>query len=259
MADLTPHRRGLARQMRSPPTLFELRRATFAELILAGLRPLGFGAAAFTRCARLSQWPAEPKLAATSPAFALWASARQPSLATRATMACQAEARGNFARLRPLGFGAAAFTRYASDDGLPSRSSRQLRPPSPFGLRRGSLHSLRERRWPAKPKLAAASPAFALWASARQPSLATRDSQWPAKPKLAAASPAFALWASARQPSLAARAKAGGARRSSTADLLNAIQALSQLSYGPFRDQTSGLGNRGRGSCSASRLLIADC
>jgi hypothetical protein len=28
----------------------------------------------------------------------------------------------------------------------------------------------------------------------------------------------------------------GGARRSRTADLLNAIQALSQLSYGPFRD-----------------------
>ena len=29
----------------------------------------------------------------------------------------------------------------------------------------------------------------------------------------------------------------GGARRSRTADLLNAIQALSQLSYGPIRDQ----------------------
>jgi hypothetical protein len=31
----------------------------------------------------------------------------------------------------------------------------------------------------------------------------------------------------------------GGARRSRTADLLNAIQALSQLSYGPSRDQGS--------------------
>src|SRR5215470_15953555 len=31
-------------------------------------------------------------------------------------------------------------------DGLPSRSSRMHGPPSPFGLRRGSLHSLRERR-----------------------------------------------------------------------------------------------------------------
>jgi hypothetical protein len=31
----------------------------------------------------------------------------------------------------------------------------------------------------------------------------------------------------------------GGARGSRTPDLLNAIQALSQLSYGPFRDQRS--------------------
>jgi hypothetical protein len=34
----------------------------------------------------------------------------------------------------------------------------------------------------------------------------------------------------------------GGARRSRTADLLNAIQALSQLSYGP--DQGTGIGNQ---------------
>jgi hypothetical protein len=33
-----------------------------------------------------------------------------------------------------------------SQDGLPSRSSRAGSPPSPVGLRRGSLHSLRERR-----------------------------------------------------------------------------------------------------------------
>ena len=31
----------------------------------------------------------------------------------------------------------------------------------------------------------------------------------------------------------------GGARRDRTADLLHAMQALSQLSYGPFRDQES--------------------
>ncbi len=31
-------------------------------------------------------------------------------------------------------------------------------------------------------------------------------------------------------------AKVGGARRNRTADLLNAIQALSQLSYGPIRE-----------------------
>jgi hypothetical protein len=31
----------------------------------------------------------------------------------------------------------------------------------------------------------------------------------------------------------------GGARRDRTADLLHAMQALSQLSYGPFRDQAS--------------------
>src|SRR6476619_8271316 len=61
------------------------------------------------------------------------------------------------------------------------------RPPSPFGLWRGSLRSLRYDRLP--------GPA---------------------------------------QPTLAKRAKAGGARRDRTADLLHAMQALSQLSYGPF-------------------------
>ena len=59
-------------------------------------------------------------------------------------------------------------------------------PPSPFGLRRGSLRSLRYDRL-----------------------------AWLAEPKLAK------------------RAKAGGARRDRTADLLHAMQALSQLSYGP--------------------------
>ena len=35
------------------------------------------------------------------------------------------------------------------------------------------------------------------------------------------------------EPKLAKRAKDGGARRDRTADLLHAMQALSQLSYGP--------------------------
>jgi hypothetical protein len=48
-----------------------------------------------------------------------------------------------------------------------------------------------------------------------------------------------------RPPSLEASAgnlrgsKSGGARRDRTDDLLLAKQALSQLSYGPFRDQIS--------------------
>ena len=36
------------------------------------------------------------------------------------------------------------------------------------------------------------------------------------------------------EPKLAKPAKAGGARRDRTADLLHAMQALSQLSYGPL-------------------------
>ena len=54
------------------------------------------------------------------------------------------------------------------------------------------------------------------------------------------------------QPSLASRtefaaspfAKVGGARRDRTADLLHAMQALSQLSYGPFREQGSGISDQ---------------
>ena len=47
--------------------------------------------------------------------------------------------------------------------------------------------------------------------------------------------PAFVPRTSARQPSLSAalRAKAGGAKEARTPDLLNAIQALYQLSYDP--------------------------
>jgi hypothetical protein len=40
---------------------------------------------------------------------------------------------------------------------------------------------------------------------------------------------------------LSAAAPPGGARRDRTDDLLLAKQALSQLSYGPFRDQLSGV------------------
>jgi hypothetical protein len=39
-------------------------------------------------------------------------------------------------------------------------------------------------------------------------------------------------------------AEGGGARRDRTADLLHAMQALSQLSYGPFRDQVSVVSNQ---------------
>jgi hypothetical protein len=52
------------------------------------------------------------------------------------------------------------------------------------------------------------------------------------------AAPAFAHFATMdfprlAEPKLAKRAKAGGARRDRTADLLHAMHALSQLSYGP--------------------------
>ena len=65
--------------------------------------------------------------------------------------------------------------------------------------------------------LAFAQPAVALRALAGQPSLASLRTGVP--------------WLA--QPKLAKRAKAGGARRDRTADLLHAMQALSQLSYGP--------------------------
>jgi hypothetical protein len=66
-------------------------------------------------------------------------------------MACRAVARGGSRGPPLLRFGAAAFTRCASEgrkrfDGLPSRSSRRLARPAFAALRRGSLHSLRERR-----------------------------------------------------------------------------------------------------------------
>jgi hypothetical protein len=45
--------------------------------------------------------------------------------------------------------------------------------------------------------------------------------------------PAVILRCSSKNESRLAAALFGGARRNRTADLLNAIQALSQLSYGP--------------------------
>ena len=72
------------------------------------------------------------------------------------------------------------------------------------------------RTGPSTPPQRVPRPAYALRATARQPSLASRREF-------------FGL----AEPKLAKRAKAGGARRDRTADLLHAMQALSQLSYGP--------------------------
>ena len=64
-----------------------------------------------------------------------------------------------------------------------------------------------------------------------------RDGRKPAFAKATTA--AFAIeWPASRSSE---GAKAGGARRNRTDDLLLAKQALSQLSYGPFRDQLSGI------------------
>jgi hypothetical protein len=56
-------------------------------------------------------------------------------------------------------------------------------------------------------------------------------------------------------PTAAPAAKSGGARRDRTDDLLLAKQALSQLSYGPCRDQASIVRYQER---RASRYLTAD-
>jgi hypothetical protein len=137
-------------------------------------------------CDVIGSWLAEPKLRQISSAFAF----------RLARLACRAEAHGRF------------------------------RPPSPFGLRRGSLRIAsrakaggagRDRTddlklaklplsqlsygpilgratgapgWLAEPKLRLVSPAFALRASAGLPSRSSRK-----------VSPAFALRATARQPS----------------------------------------------------------
>jgi hypothetical protein len=84
-----------------------------------------------------------------------------------------------------------AFTRLAYEAkwfGLPSRSSRTHSPRSPFGLRRGSLHSLCERRLVRTGRLELPSPE---WRSEAQPIYQARENcpmsewEWPAEPKLA--------------------------------------------------------------------------
>src|SRR5213082_1782339 len=62
------------------------------------------------------------------------------------------------------------------------------------------------------------------------------------------------------EPKQAQPAKAGGARRDRTADLLHAMQALSQLSYGPTQGRrnlrtASGLVKLGLSSVSVRRTL----
>jgi hypothetical protein len=59
---------------------------------------------------------------------------------------------------------------------------------------------------------------------------------------------------------LLSRQPSGGARRDRTDDLLLAKQALSQLSYGPFRDQASVVSHQNSESNAhaAFRLLIPD-
>jgi hypothetical protein len=51
-----------------------------------------------------------------------------------------------------------------------------------------------------------------------------------------------AIWVPAFAGMTSNNAKAGGAKRDRTADLLNAIQALSQLSYGPISKSESAIG-----------------
>src|SRR6185437_15294163 len=75
-------------------------------------------------------------------------------------------------------------------------------------------------------------------------SFAMRGFGWPAEPKLAK------------------RAKAGGARRDRTADLLHAMQALSQLSYGPVtilsHDPSGGSRRPARSRYPQACTLITD-
>src|SRR6266567_8971751 len=88
-------------------------------------------------------------------------------------------------------------------------------------------------------------PVFALRATTRQPSLTSLR------------------WVTARlaEPKHAQPAKAGGARRDRTADLLHAMQALSQLSYGPLNFRGCALGDAPRdpdhSSGPISSLLVA--
>src|SRR6185312_4760094 len=185
---------------------------------LARLRPSGYGAAAFASASRdcalqfrrssISGLPRPPSpfglrrgslrlrfaglcfaippefnLRLASPAFALRATARQPSLPPRGIVLCNSagvQSPACLARLRPSGYGAAAFASASRDCALQFRRSSISglpRPPSPFGLRRGSLRfrfAVLCFAIPPEFNLRLASPAFALRATARQPSLPLR-------------------------------------------------------------------------------------
>src|SRR6202035_1989618 len=105
----------------------------------------------------------------------------------------------------------------------------------------------RSRRWPKPPSMPiarcswrCAAAIFAkgsrvLWRSGRRGLRGSEGSRIePAFAQKGYGEAAFATIGLA-QPKQAQPAKAGGARRDRTADLLHAMQALSQLSYGPFR------------------------
>ena len=64
-------------------------------------------------------------------------------------------------------------------------------------------------------------------------------------------------FASGPPTAAALTAKSGGARRDRTDDLLLAKQALSQLSYGPFRDQVAGVRHQDN-ACPDARHLMPE-
>src|SRR5882724_346756 len=92
---------------------------------MARLRPLGSGAAAFTRFASEGRSSARAYQNIAGYGRRPWA----------ASLACRAVARGSMARLRPLGSGAAAFTRFASE-GWWAMTGSNRRPPR---CKRGAL------------------------------------------------------------------------------------------------------------------------
>src|SRR5882724_6242379 len=83
---------------------------------MARLRPLGSGAAAFTRFASEGRSSARAYQNIAGYGRRPWA----------ASLACRAVARGSMARLRPLGSGAAAFTRFASEGRSSARAYQNI-------------------------------------------------------------------------------------------------------------------------------------